>query len=173
MKTRAISMAEIRRTAPDKETINVCYVIDESRHLQGIVSIRTLLLAEEDAIIGDIMETNLVAVSTLDDQEATAMALSKYDFLALPVVDKENRMVGIVTVDDAIDVMEEEATEDIELMGGMLPSEKTYLRSSAFELFKNRIPWLMLLMVSATFTGMIITSFESISLEDHVTGTND
>ena len=150
----------IRRTGPDKETINVCYVIDESRHLQGIVSIRTLLLAEEDAIIGDIMETNLVAVSTLDDQEATAMALSKYDFLALPVVDTENRLVGIVTIDDAIDVLEEETTEDIELMAAMLPSDKPYLRTGIFETWKARTPWLLVLMLSATFTGIILTHFE-------------
>ena len=150
----------IRRTGPDKETINVCYVIDESRHLQGIVSIRTLLLAEEDAIIGDIMETNLVAVSTLDDREDTAMALSKYDFLALPVVDTENRLVGIVTIDDALDVLEEEATEDIELMAAMLPSDKPYLKTGIFETWKARTPWLLILMLSATFTGMILNHFE-------------
>ncbi len=150
----------IRRTGPDKETINVCYVIDDSRHLLGIVTIRTLLLAEEDAIIEDIMETNLVSVSTLDDQEATAMALSKYDFLALPVVDKENRLVGIVTIDDAIDVLEEETTEDIELMAAMLPSDKPYLRTGIFETWKARTPWLLVLMLSATFTGIILTHFE-------------
>ena len=150
----------IRRTGPDKETINVCYVIDDKRHLLGIVSIRTLLLAEEDAVIEDIMETNLVSVSTLDDQEATAMALSKYDFLALPVVDTENRLVGIVTIDDAIDVLEEETTEDIELMAAMLPSDKPYLRTGIFETWKARTPWLLVLMLSATFTGIILTHFE-------------
>ena len=154
------ALKRIRRTGPDKETINVCYVIDDGRHLIGVLSIRTLLLAEEDDIIGDIMERNFVCVRTLDDQEETAQALSKYDFLALPVVDTENRLVGIVTVDDAIDVLQEETTEDIEKMAAMLPTDKPYLRTSAFETFKSRIPWLLLLMVSATFTGQIISSFE-------------
>ena len=151
----------IRRTGPDKETINVCYVIDDKRRLEGIVSIRTLLLAEEDAVIGDIMETNLVSVSTLDDQEVTAMALSKYDFIALPVVDTENRLVGIVTVDDAIDVLQEETTEDIELMAAMSPSDKPYLKTGVFETWKARTPWLLMLMLSATFTGIILTRFEN------------
>ena len=151
----------IRRTGPDKETINICYVIDDNRHLIGLVSLRTLLLAEEDAIIGDIMETNLVSVSTLDDQEYTARTLSKYDFLALPVVDTENRLVGIVTVDNAMDVLQEEVTEDIEKMAAILPSDKPYLKTDIFEMFKSRIPWLLLLMISATFTGQIIASFEN------------
>ena len=151
----------IRRTGPDKETINICYVIDDNRHLIGLVSLRTLLLAEEDAIIGDIMETNLVSVSTLDDQEYTARTLSKYDFLALPVVDTENRLVGIVTVDDAMDVLQEEVTEDIEKMAAILPSDKPYLKTDIFEMFKSRIPWLLLLMISATFTGQIISRFEN------------
>ena len=154
------SILRIRRQGVDKETIYTCYVTKD-RTLLGIVTVKDLLLAEDDeTLIRDLMETDLISVTTHTDQEEVARLFSKYDFLALPVVDKENRMVGIVTVDDAIDVMEEEATEDIELMGGMLPSENTYLRSSVWELFKNRIPWLMLLMVSATFTGMIITSFE-------------
>ena len=151
----------IRRTAPDKETINVCYVTDERRHLLGYLSIRRLLLAEEDDIIGEIMEKSLIAVQTLDDQETTAQALSKYDFLALPVVDKENRLVGIVTVDDAMDVIEEETTEDFEKMAAILPSDKPYLQTGVWETVKSRIPWLMMLMLSATFTGIIITSFES------------
>ncbi len=125
------------------------------------MSIRTLLLAEEDDVIGDIMETNIVSASTLDDQEVTARNLSKYDFLALPVVDTENRLVGIVTVDDAMDVLQEEVTEDIEKMAAMLPSDKPYLKTTAFETFKSRIPWLLLLMISATFTGQIITRFET------------
>ena len=154
------ALKRIRRTGPDKETINICYVTDTRRHLLGFVSIRTLLLAEEEDLIGEIMERNFIAVQTLDDQESTAQALSKYDFLALPVVDGEGRMVGIVTFDDAMDVMVEEATEDMELMGAMTPSEKPYLKSGPVDLFKNRIPWLMLLMLSATFTGLIITSFE-------------
>ena len=150
----------IRRTGVDKETINICYVTDPSRHLLGLVSIRTLLLAEEDDVIEDIMETNVISVTTMDDKEEVAQDLSKYDFLAMPVVDKECRLVGIVTIDDAIDVMEEEATEDIEKMAAITPSDKPYLRTSTFSTFKARIPWLLLLMVSATFTGVIISSFE-------------
>ena len=154
------AILSIRRQGVDKETIYTCYVTKD-RHLLGLVTVKDLLLAEDDEIkIEDIMLTNLISVTTHTDQEEVGRMFSKYNFLALPVVDKENRMVGIVTFDDAMDVIEEEVTEDIELMGGMLPSEKTYLRSSAFELFKNRIPWLMLLMVSATFTGLIITAFE-------------
>lgn len=155
------AIKRIRRTGPDKETINVCYVIDRNRHLLGLVTIRTLLLAEEDAVIKDIMETNIVSVSTLDDQEYAARSLSKYDFLALPVVDTENRLVGIVTVDDAMDVLQEEVTEDIEKMAAILPSDKPYLKTSVFTLFKARISWLLLLMISATFTGQIISHFES------------
>ena len=125
------------------------------------MSVKDLLLAEDDeTLIEDIMLTNLIFVNTQTDQEEVAKMLSKYNFLALPVVDGEGRMVGIVTFDDAMDVIEEETTEDIEIMGGMLPSEKTYLKSTVIDLFKNRIPWLMLLMVSSTFTGLIITSFE-------------
>ena len=155
------SILRIRRQGVDKETIYTCYVTKD-RTLMGIVTVKDLLLAEDDEmLISDLMlETELISVTTHTDQEEVARIFSKYDFLALPVVDMENRMVGIVTVDDAIDVMEEEATEDIELMGGMLPSENTYLRSSVWELFKNRIPWLLFLMLSATFTGMIINSFE-------------
>ncbi len=154
------SILRIRRQGVDKETIYTCYVT-EDRKLIGIVTVKDLLLCEDDeARVQDIMETNLISVTTHTDQEEMARMLSKYDFLALPVVDTENRMVGIVTVDDAIDVLEDEATEDMERMGGMLPSEKTYIRSSPWELFKNRIPWLLLLMISATFTGMIINSFE-------------
>ena len=155
------ALKRIRRTGVDKETINVCYVIDEGRHLIGLLSIRTLLLAEEDDIIGDIMERNFISVHTLDDQETTARALSKYDFLALPVVDTENRLVGIVTVDDAMDVLQEEVTEDIELMAAMLPSDKPYLKTGVLETWKDRTPWLLILMLSATFTGIILTHFES------------
>ena len=156
------SILRIRRQGVDKETIYTCYVMTKDRKLMGIVTVKDLLLAEDDEmLISDLMlDTELISVSTHTDQEEVARIFSKYDFLALPVVDKENRMVGIVTVDDAIDVMEEETTEDIELMGGMLPSEDTYLRSSVWELFKNRIPWLLFLMLSATFTGLIINSFE-------------
>ena len=155
------ALKRIRRTGPDKETINVCYVIDVNRRLIGLLSIRTLLLAEEDDIIGDIMEQNFISVRTLDDQEEVARSLSKYSFLALPVVDTEERLVGIVTVDDAMDVLQEEVTEDIEKMAAILPSDKPYLKTSTWETFKARIPWLLLLMISATFTGQIISSFES------------
>ena len=155
------AILRIRRQGVDKETIYTCYVIASDRRLLGLVTVKDLLLADNDETrIEDIMITNLISVTTQDDQEAVAQMFSKYNFLALPVVDKENRMVGIVTFDDAMDVIEEETTEDIELMSGITPSEKPYLKSSSFELFKNRVPWLMLLMVSATFTGMIITAFE-------------
>ena len=151
----------IRRTGLDKETINICYVIDEQRHLIGLLSIRTLVLADEDDVIGDIMQTNIISVHTLDDKETTALALSKYGFLELPVVDTENRLVGIVTVDDAMDVLQEEATEDIELMAAILPSDKPYLKTGVFETWKARTPWLLVLMLSATFTGIILTHFEN------------
>ena len=155
------AILRIRRQGVDKETIYTCYVLASDRRLLGLVTVKDLLLAEDDETrIEDIMITNLISVTTQDDQEAVAQMFSKYNFLALPVVDKENRMVGIVTFDDAMDVMEEETTEDIELMSGITPSERPYLKSSSFELFKNRVPWLMLLMVSATFTGVIITAFE-------------
>ena len=154
------SILRIRRQGIDKETIYTCYVT-QGRKLLGLVTVKDLLLTADDEVrVKDIMLTNLISVNTHTDQEEVARMLSKYNFLALPVVDSDNRMVGIVTFDDAMDVIEDETTEDMEIMGGMLPSEKTYLKSSVFELFKNRIPWLLLLMVSATFTGMIITSFE-------------
>ena len=155
------AILRIRRQGVDKETIYTCYVTAKDRTLQGIVTVKDLLLAEDDEMkIEDLMITNMIFVTTQTDQEDVARMFSKYNFLALPVVDGEGRMVGIVTFDDAMDVMEEEATEDIELMSGITPSEKPYLKSSAFELFRNRFPWLMLLMVSSTFTGLIITSFE-------------
>ena len=151
----------IRRTGVDKETIYTCYVT-EARKLLGTVSVKDLLLATDDSLpVSSIMDENVISVSTLTDQEEVAQTLSKYNFLALPVVDTDGLMVGIITFDDAMDVLVEEPTEDIEKMAGMLPSEKAYLRSSPWELFKHRIPWLALLMVSATFTGMIITGFES------------
>ena len=155
------AILRIRRQGVDKETIYTCYVTDSNKRLIGLVTVKDLLLAEDDEmLIEELMITNLISVNTSTDQEEVARMLSRYHFLALPVVDTEGRMVGIVTFDDAMDVIEEEATEDMELMGGMTPSEKPYLKSSPFELFKNRIPWLMLLMVSATFTGLIITAFE-------------
>ena len=159
--TVAEAITRIRRTGVDKETIYTCYVT-EARKLLGTVSVKDLLLTvADDTPVSQIMDENVIAVSTMTDQEEVAKMLSKYNFLALPVVDTDGRMVGIITFDDAMDVIEEETTEDMELMAGITPSEKTYLRSNAWDLFKHRIPWLMLLMVSATFTGMIITGFES------------
>ncbi|MBQ7692207.1 MAG: magnesium transporter [Oscillospiraceae bacterium] len=157
----AEAIQRIRRTGVDKETIYTCYVT-EARRLLGTVSVKDLLLAPDDNTpVSEIMDGHVISVSTLTDQEEVAQMLSKYNFLALPVVDTDERMVGIVTFDDAMDVLVEETTEDIEKMAGMLPSEKTYLRSTPWDLFRHRIPWLLLLMVSATFTGMIITGFES------------
>ena len=150
----------IRAIGFEKETIYTCYVIDSSRHLIGIVSLKDLLLSPKDQLVADIMEENVIFANTLDDKEDVAGQFEKYDFTSLPVVDKENRLVGIVTVDDAIDVLQEEATEDIEKMAAILPSDKTYLKASVFSTFKARIPWLLLLMISATFTGAIISSFE-------------
>ena len=155
------AIKRIRRGAVDKETIYTCYVTDKNRKLVGYVTLKSLLLAEDDTQITQIMGTDTISVTTTDDQEEVANALSKYDLSALPVVDKESRLVGIVTVDDAIDVMEEEATEDIEKMAAIMPTDKPYLKLSPFEIWKSRIPWLLLLMVSATFTGLIISSFES------------
>jgi magnesium transporter len=155
------AIKRIRRTGVDKETIYTCYVTDENRVLLGSISIKTLLLADENDEIKDIMDTNYISVHTLEDQENVANKFNKYDLLAIPVVDDENRLVGIVTFDDAIDVMQDEATEDIKKMAAIIPSDKTYFKTTVFETFKARIPWLLLLMVSATFTGMIITSFEN------------
>ena len=155
------AIKRIRRTGIDKETIYTCYVSDTHSTLIGIVTIKTLLLSEDDDIIEDLMETNVISVNTLDDQEEVARMFNKYNFLALPVVDQENRLVGIVTVDDAIDVMEEEATEDIQKMAAITPTtDKPYDRIGVFETYLSRIPWLLILMVSATFTGMIITGYE-------------
>ena len=155
------AILRIRRQGVDKETIYTCYVTEKDRTLIGLVTVKDLLLADDDEMkIEDIMVTNLISVTTQTDQEEVARMFNKYNFLALPVVDGENRMVGIVTFDDAMEVMEDEATEDMEIMAAMTPSEKTYLKSTPIDLFKHRIPWLMLLMVSATFTGMIITAFE-------------
>ena len=158
------AILRIRRQGVDKETIYTCYVTAKDRKLLGLVTVKDLLLCDDDEMeIQEIMQQNmsdLIYVNTKTDQEEVALMFNKYNFLAIPVVDGEGRMVGIVTFDDAMDVMEEEATEDMELMGGMTPSEKPYLKSTSFELFKNRIPWLMLMMVSATFTGLIMTAFE-------------
>lgn len=159
--TVAEAITKIRKTAVNRETIYTCYVTDH-RKLLGSISLKDLLLvSNDDTLIEEIMEPNVISVNTLDDSEEVSQKLARYNFLALPVVDQEDRMVGIVTFDDALDVIQEGATEDIEIMGGMTPSEKSYIRSNSFDLFKQRIPWLMLLMVSATFTGMIINGFES------------
>ena len=154
------AIARIRRIGEDKETIYVCYVTSAKRHLEGVVTVKDLLLSDDDEILEDIMDTNVICARTTDDQEEVSEQFSDYDLLAIPVVDKEGCLVGIVTVDDVIDVMEQEATEDIEKMAGITPSDRPYSRTNAFEIWKNRIPWLMFLMLSATFTGMIMTHFE-------------
>ena len=156
------SLARIRRIGEDKETIYVCFVISADRKLEGIVTVKDLLLADDDTVIEDLMDRNVIFASTTEDQESVSEKFSDYDLMALPVVDKEGRLVGIVTVDDIIDVMEQEATEDFEIMAGMTPSDKPYSRTSTIEMWKNRIPWLMFLMLSATFTSMILTDFENI-----------
>ncbi len=155
------SLARIRRIGEDKETIYVCFVISADRKLEGIVTVKDLLLSDDDTVIEDLMDRNVIFASTTEDQESVSEKFSDYDLMALPVVDKEGRLVGIVTVDDIIDVMEQEATEDFEIMAGMTPSDKPYSRTGIFEMWKNRIPWLMFLMLSATFTSMILTGFEN------------
>ncbi|MBQ1576988.1 MAG: magnesium transporter [Oscillospiraceae bacterium] len=154
------AFARIRRIGEDKETIYICFVTSADRKLEGIVTVKDLLLADPETVIEDLMDRNVIYAVTTEDQESVSEKFSDYDLMALPVVDKENRLVGIVTVDDIIDVMEQEATEDIQLMAGMTPSGKPYLRTGITEMWKNRIPWLMFLMLSATFTSMILTSFE-------------
>ena len=155
--TAADALTSIRRTGTDKETVNTCYVIDQHRTLLGAVTLADIVMAREDQTMEELMEENVVSVGTLEDQETVARMFSDYNLNVMPVVDKENRLVGIVTVDDAIDVMEEEATEDISKMAAITPTDKPYLKTSVFTLYKSRIPWLLLLMLSATFTGMIIT----------------
>ena len=154
------AIKHIRRSGITKETINNCYVTSGDRKLMGVITIRSLIMADADERMEDLMEDNVLSVTTLDDQEEVAQMFSKYNLIAMPVVDKEGRLVGIVTVDDVLDVLQEETTEDIEKMAAIVPTDKPYLRQTIFELWKSRIPWLLLLMVSATFTGMIITSFE-------------
>ena len=159
--TAAQAFARIRQKGVDSEIVNVLYVLSSKRVLLGTVGLRHLIMMPEDARVGDFMHEEVVSCNTTEDQEAVAQIFKKYDFTALPVVDKENRMVGIITVDDVIDIMEEEATEDIEKMAAITPSEKPYLKTGIFDTVKARLPWLLLLMVSATFTGQIISSFES------------
>ncbi|MCR5357380.1 MAG: magnesium transporter [Lachnospiraceae bacterium] len=158
--TVAQAIERIRRTGIDKETINICYVLDTERHLIGTVSLRYLLLRKADEVIGDFMNDNIISVNTMTDQEEVARQFSKYDFTAMPVVDNENRLVGIITIDDVVDIMQEEATEDIEKMAAILPTDKPYMKTGVFETWKKRIPWLLLLMISATVTGKIITHYE-------------
>ncbi|MCC8016819.1 MAG: magnesium transporter [Clostridiales bacterium] len=158
----------IRRTGVDKETIYTCYVTDASRHLIGVTTVKELLLSDYDDIIEDLMETNVISINTLDDRETASHMLSKYDFLALPVVDTESRLVGIITVDDAIDVIQEENTEDIQKMAAITPTDTPYLKTSVIESWKKRIPWLMLLMISATLTSQILTTFEDRLLQAYV-----
>lgn len=151
---------KIRKDGIDKETINTCYVLDRNRKLLGTVTLRSLLLADPDTEVGEIMTENVIAINTLTDQEDVAHDFQKYDFLVMPVVDSESRLVGIITVDDVVDIMEQEATEDIEKMAAIRPTDLPYNRTGVFETWKKRIPWLLLLMISATFTGMIISHFE-------------
>lgn len=158
--TASEAIAHIRATGVDKETINTCYVLDEKYHLVGSVTIRQLILAAPNELCKNMMTADPISVNTNDDQEAAVQQMSKYNFSSLPVVDAENRMVGIITVDDALDIMEEEATEDIAKMAAITPSDKPYLKTGVIEIWKNRIPWLLLLMISATFTGIVITQFE-------------
>ena len=158
--TAEMAIKRIRRTGVDKETIYTCYVNDDYNRLIGITTVKDLLLAEDDDLVKDMMEENVISVHTLDDQEEVARIFSDYDFLALPVVDNEQRIVGIVTIDDAIDVIREEATEDIEKMAAVLPSDKPYMRTSVWGIYKKRVPWLLVLMLSATFTSTIISAFD-------------
>ena len=155
------AIARIRKIGVDSETINICYVLDSRRKLVGTVALRYLLLSQPDEVISDIMHENVISISTMMDQEEVARQFQKYDFTAMPVVDNENRLVGIITVDDIVDILQEEATEDIEKMAAIVPSDKPYMKTGVLETWKKRIPWLLLLMVSATFTGRIIASYES------------
>lgn len=155
------AIKRIRRTGVDKETIYTCYVTDNNRKLIGMISLRTLLLCEDDDVLEEVMENNVISVNTLEDQESVAQMMAKYDWSAMPVVDQENRLVGIVTVDDAIDVLQEETTEDFEKLAGMTPTDKPYLRTGVLETWKSRVPWLLILMLSATLTSMVLTSFET------------
>lgn len=151
---------KIKKIGLNKETVYTCYVLDIKRVIIGIVDIKDLLLADRDALIKDIMETNVVTVNTLEDKEEVTKLFDKYDLVALPVVDKENRLVGIVTIDDAIDVLQDETTEDFELMAAMTPTEDSYFKTSVFKHARNRILWLLLLMVSSMITGGILTHYE-------------
>ncbi len=154
------AIRRIRRIGIDKETIDICYVLDSGRKLIGTVTLRRLLLSSSDELIENIMHENVISIHTLMDQEEVSRQFQKYDFTSMPVVDNEERLVGIITVDDVVDILQEEATEDIEKMAAIVPGDRPYLRTGVWETWKKRIPWLLFLMVSATFTGRIITSFE-------------
>ncbi len=158
--TVAEAIERIRKKGVDSETINICYVVTKQKVLVGTVALRYLLITNPEEVIGDIMNTNVISINTMTDQEEAARLFQKYGFTAMPVVDNESRMVGIITIDDVVDILEEEATEDIEKMAAIMPSDKPYPKVGIFETYKNRIPWLLFLMVSATFTGAIITGFE-------------
>lgn len=155
------AIERIRQTGVDKETINICYVTDAQKHLLGIISLREIILSHAEDMIKDIMNENIITVHTLDDQEEVAKQFQKYDFTAMPVVDNENRLVGIITADDIMDILEEEATEDIEMMAAITPTDQPYMKTSVWETYKKRIPWLLLLMISASITGKIIQGFEA------------
>ncbi len=159
--TVADAIERIRSIGLDSETVNICYVLNKERILVGTVALRYLLIHKPEEIIGDIMNENVISIGTLLDQEEVADAFQRYDFTAMPVVDNENRLVGIITIDDVMDIMEEEATEDIEKMAAIVPSDKSYFKTGILETYKNRMPWLLILMISATFTGAIITSYEN------------
>ncbi|MCI9335047.1 MAG: magnesium transporter, partial [Lachnospiraceae bacterium] len=154
------AIARIRKIGMDSETINICYVLDAKRKLVGTVALRYLLISPGDAVISDIMHENVIYINTLMDQEEVARQFQKYDFTAMPVVDNEKRLVGIITVDDIVDILQEEATEDMEKMAAIVPSDKPYMKTSVIETWKKRMPWLLLLMISAAFTGSILTTFE-------------
>lgn len=154
------AIARIRQKGMDSETINICYVLDATRKLVGTVALRYLLISPSDAVIGEIMHENVIHIHTLMDQEEVARQFQKYDFIAMPVVDNEERLVGIITVDDIVDILQEEATEDMEMMAAVMPSDKPYMKTGVFETWKKRMPWLLLLMISATFSGKILTTFE-------------
>ena len=160
--TAAQAIEHIRKTGVDKETVYTCYCTDRERHLLGSIPLLSLLLCDENELVGDIMEyaAQLISVNTLDDREEVADIVKKYDLLSVPVVDNENRLVGIITVDDIVDVIEEETTEDFEKMASLAPSDNEYLKTGVLKLAKNRIPWLLILMISGTFTGKIIEGYE-------------
>lgn len=155
------AIEKIRREGIDSETIDVCYVTDQVKHLIGTIAIRTIIISDEKSSIGDLMDRNVISVPVTEDQESVVNVFAKYNLTVIPVVDQDTRLVGIVTIDDALDVLQEETTEDIELMAAIRPTYKPYLKKSTYEIWKSRIPWLLFLMISATFTGMVIHHYET------------